>query len=72
MTAVNVSSRNSTAEGGVGRGVCVAACGSIVCCVFEAAAVTLDGDFTEREREMRERDEREKIMYINHSKHENF
>jgi len=29
------------------EGVRVAACGSIVCCVLEANAVTLDGDFTE-------------------------
>jgi hypothetical protein len=64
MTAVNVSSRTSTAEEGGGGTVRVAACGSIVCCVLEAAAVTLDGDFTERERE---RERREVSDYIHKS-----
>jgi hypothetical protein len=45
---VNVAARTSTPDGrgGVG-GVRVAVCGSIVCCVLEADAVTLDSDFTE-------------------------
>jgi hypothetical protein len=52
---LDLSSRVSIPEG-----VLVAACGSIVGCVLGADAVTLDGDFTKREREG------ELIMYIRH------
>jgi hypothetical protein len=55
---LDVSSRVSIPEG-----VLVVACGSIVSCVLGADAVTLDGDFTKRERE-RQTDERGRINYV--------